>query len=73
MADETRRRPRRLVEPAALLGTSVWDLLQAAMETDATPAPPSGETGTEIVAETPPSGAARKRPPRRARRRASVA
>jgi hypothetical protein len=73
MADGTRRRPRRLVEPVALLGTNVWDLLQAAMETNDAPASPTGETAAEVPANAPLSESARKRPSRRARRCAPAA
>jgi hypothetical protein len=73
MAKATRRRPRQLVEPVALLGTNVWDMLQAAMETEDAPAPPAGETAAEVSTKAPPSEPAPRQPARRARRRLSSA
>jgi hypothetical protein len=53
-----------------LLPMNVWDMLEAAMATDSTPAPPAGQADTEIPTDAPPSEPA---PSRRARRRAPVA
>jgi hypothetical protein len=72
MAKETRRRPRRLVEPAALVEISLWDMLEAAMATDSAPAPPTKEKAAEIPTDALAAEPA-PRLPRRARRRAALA
>ena len=72
MADRTKRRPRRLVEPAALVDISLWDMLEAAMAADGALTPPKSGKVAELSADVPASEPAPARS-RRARRRASVA